>query len=479
MADPQTQERFVGALRPEARGFTGRPELCWSFWIKGQILEDGESPGTAHRDPGNFFNIPEATLASHMRNAFGTYLAWACENGYFPAMERRVSEWHNNPETRAQDVDAMTNPEMLKIDMEHESLRANRHLQRGDDPIRYATIVTIRWGGTAELSIGLTPSDDANPVWLLLPMVEMFNRLVNEPSVSGSDPRRAMESLNETIFGFRIGSLRVSEYNFPIVIGERPHEHSDTDVDFSSGLSIRTLSGSEYREWYCAMDPPTTNGDVFNRRITIDRLEDHHQWKESSTERYIQWSMLCKNVHIPNQGRHDIESMPVGRVEADAHVYETLRRNLGVYLHGLQSQTSRLVHPELTPATVSALANTFVSHWASSEHLEIWVEKTAVRLQDAEPKPAMRICVKWKLPKNVAIDMLHDLRYDEGEEQRTGTQAQAYIANDVAKLFFCRIPAAEFPNYSNRARKEWVPVPCGEPLDSLHWRAWRESVFQT
>ena len=86
MAEAQTQDRFVGPLRPSAQTYTGRPELCWTFWLKGWALTETVASLPGGGRSGTVEGIPEAEIKAYMRIAFGNYLEWAVSKGFFPAM---------------------------------------------------------------------------------------------------------------------------------------------------------------------------------------------------------------------------------------------------------------------------------------------------------------------------------------------------------------------------------------------------------
>lgn len=477
----ESQERFVGALRPEARTYTGRPELCWSFWLKGRALTEDAPPQQPYLvQNGTVTGIPEETIKTHMRDAFRRYLVYAIRTaGYFPAMVQRVDEWTNNPESQVQDLEGMTNSEMLKISLKHDSVTLDPQMASGAS----ATKVSIRWGGTRELYHWDTPTNDSNTVWLFLPMIEMFNRMINDStnsSPNNRDPIQAMQSVNEAMFGFEVGSLRVTSHNFPLVVGERPFQPDGRIVDIASIGGDPVVPESDYDAWYSAMEPTMIDPNVYGRIITINELEDYYGWKESSAERYIQWSMICKNMSTHALRMTNLESAPVGALVAPTGVYVTLRGHLKNYLRRLQSATFRLTQPQLAAETVSQLATTIVDHWGSSENLEIRVEKALLKLQDdgvVGEKPVMRICVRWRLPKNVAIDMMHDLRHHVDGRPRNPQWMETHVCANVAKLTSCRIPEAEFPNYSNEHRRRWKPRITDVPFRRSEFDAWSESYF--
>ena len=478
--DQREQERFVGALRPSAQTYTGHPELCWSFWLKGHALVENASL-LQDQTFGTVNDIPEDNIKAYMRDAFRRYLIYAIETmGYFPAMVQRAHEWSNNPESRARDLEGMTNPDMLKITPETGSIR-----YPGDEVIfaytAMATKVSIRWGGTRELYHWDTPTNDSNTVWLFLPMIEVFNQTINKQLRSNNrDPIKVMQSVNEAMFGFEMGSLRVTSHNFPLVVGERPFEPADGIVDIASLGDVPVLSRREYETWHCAMEPTMLDPNVYDRIITINGLEDYYGWKESSAERYIQWSMICKNMSTHTLRLTDLESASVGALVAPAGVYVTLRGHLKNYLHRLQSETFRLTQPQLTGETVFQLATTFVDHWANSLNLEIRVEKALLKLQDdmvVDEVPVMRICVRWRLPKNVAIDMMHALRHHVDGSPRGPLAMQSHLRENVAKLAYCAIPAAEFPNFSFEHRRTWRPRITDMPFSRYMFDTWRESIF--
>lgn len=475
----ESQERFVGALRPEARTYTGRPELCWSFWLKGRALVENGIP-LQDETSGTVNDIPEETIKTHMRDAFRRYLVYAIRTaGYFPAMVQRVDEWTNNPESQDQDLEGMTNSEMLNITLKHDSVTLDPRFCLS----AHATKVSIRWGGTRELYHWDTPTNDSNTVWLFLPMIEMFNRMINDStnsSPNNRDPIQAMQSVNEAMFGFEVGSLRVTSHNFPLVVGERPFEPDGSIVDIASIGDNPFIPVPDYDAWYSAIEPTAIDPNVYGRIITINELEDYYGWKESSAERYIQWSMICKNMSTHTLRMTNLESAPVGALVAPTGVYVTLRGHLKNYLRRLQSKTLRLAQPQLAEETVSQLATTIMDHWGSSENLEIRVEKALLELQDdgvVSEEPVMRICVRWRLPKNVAIDMMNALRQHVDGTPRNPESMQSHLRVNVAKLADCRIPAAEFPNYSNETRRRWKPRITDVPFRRSEFDAWSESFF--
>ena len=478
----ESQERFVGALRPEARTYTGRPELCWSFWLKGHALVENGIP-LQDETSGTVNDIPEETIKTHMRDAFRRYLVYAIRTaGYFPAMVQRVDEWSNNPESQVRDLEGMTNSEMLKITLKRDTATLDPR-----EPLTApATKVSIRWGGTRELYHWDTPTNDANTVWLFLPMIEMFNRMINDStnsSPNNRDPIQAMQSVNEAMFGFEVGSLRVTSYNFPVVVGERPFEPDTvtSTMDIASVGSNPFIPGPDYDAWYSAMEPTAIDPNVYGRIITINELEDYYGWKESSAERYIQWSMICKNMSTHTLRITNLESAPVGALVAPTGVYVGLRTNLKSYLRLLQTKTFRLTQPQLAVETASQLATTIVDYWGSSENLEIRVEKALLQVHDlgrvVSEEPVMRICVRWRLPKNVAIDMMHDLRHHVDGRPRNPQWMETHVCANVAKLTSCRIPEAEFPNYSNEHRRRWKPRMTDVPFRRSEFDAWDESYF--
>lgn len=475
MGEPQTQERFVGALRPEAQTYTGRPELCWSFWLKGHALVENAIP-LQDQTFGTVNDIPEETIKTYMRDAFRKYLIYAIRTaGYFPAMVQRAHEWTNNPESQVQDLEGMTNSEMLKITLKRDTVTLDPQLALTAP----ATKVSIRWGGTRELYHWDTPTNDANTVWLFLPMIEMFNRMVND-APNNHDPIQVMQSVNEVMFGFEVGSLRVTSQNFPLVVGERPFEPDGRIVDIASIGGDPVVPDPDYDTWYSAMEPTMLDPNVYDLIITIDKLEDYYGWKESSAERYIQWSMICKNMSTHTLRMTNLESAPVGTLVAPSGVYVTLRGHLKNYLRRLQSKTFRLTQPQLAEETVSQLATTIMDHWGSSENLEIRVEKALLKLQDdgiVSEEPVMRICVKWRLPKNVAIDMMNALRQHVDGTPRNPESMQSHLRVNVAKLADCRIPAAEFPNYSHENRRKWQPRITDVPFRRSEFDSWGESFF--
>jgi len=470
----ESQERFVGALRPSARTYTGRPELCWSFWLKGHALVENAIP-LQNQTFGTVNDIPEENIKTYMRDAFRRYLIYAIQTaGYFPAMAQRAHEWANNAESQVRDLEGMTNPDMLKITLKRNTVTLSPEMALD----AAATKVSIRWGGTRELYHWDTPTNDSNTVWLFLPMIEMFNRMIND-SPNNRDPIRVMQSVNEAMFGFEVGSLRATSHNFPLVVGERPFEPDGSIVDIASIGGVPIMSQHNYETWHCAMEPTMLDPNVYHRVITINKFEDDYWWMESSAERYIQWSMICKNMSTHTLRPNNLQSAPVGTLAAPAGVYVTLRRNLKNYLRRLQSETFRQTQPQLAEATVSQLATTFADHWASSENLELRVEKALIELNDGvvSEGPVMRICVRWRLPKNVAIDMMHDLRHQEDGRPRNQISMQSHMSIYVAKLTNCRIPAAELPNYSNEHRRKWRTRITDAPFSRYWFDSWDESVF--
>lgn len=313
-------------------------------------------------------------------------------------------------------------------------------------------------------------------------MIEMFNRMINNVDVASKrDPIREMQRVNEVMFGLEIGSLRMTSYNFPIVVGERPFDPHDSYADIASFGSLMAMSEREYETWHCAMKPTAMSTNVYDNAITISKFEDHYEWKESSAERYIQWGMLCKNMVTPTMRIGNLGSAAhrPGPITAPNEFYTALRSNLRGYLHHLQSETFRLIQPRLTAATVNRLATSIVDYWASSENLELWVEKALLEFADTNEgeAPVMRVCVKWRLPKNVAIDVMHDLRHDIVNEPRDPESVELHLKNDVTKLAFCRIPAAELPNYSKQRRVKWQPRIADVPFRRSEFDSWRESIF--